>query len=190
MLELISKERRPIGNVERDCKVYKNSLTGSHVVTYLLHTDRAGNKWWTWENLFDLPMIRQMAARNVIELYGAGLSLQDITAKVNEMKLIVKNDKDPERYEKVYAKLLEMDNLARTTGDVAVQSMGLCTVYLMLNDELPDVYNQSEQALKFTALSVDIGNQAFFLNWWVGIIEHYGNLLKGISRIVSMTSQS
>jgi hypothetical protein len=188
MLKLEREEPRLINGKMTATRTFKNTVTGNDLTTYLLHTDKFQNKWWAFEDLFALPFIRQLAAKKVIDLYGNGLSLDDIKGISGELKTILKSD-SPERYERAYAKTLELENLAETMADPVKQCMGLCTVYLLFNDEHPDVWANPITSQKMTAMAMDLDSQSFFLNWWTGIMRHSGQVLKGLSKIVSTSSE-
>lgn len=188
MLKLTKQEERTFNGKPTMFRDYKNTLTDSNVSTYLLYTDKFGNKWWTFEDLFALPFIRQLTAKKVIDLYGHGLSLDDVKSITAQLKTILKTD-GPERYEHAYAKCLELENLAETMADPVKQCMGLCTVYVLLNDEMPDAWTNAVNSQKMTILSLDIDSQAFFLNWWTGIMRRSGQVLKGLSRIASTVNE-
>jgi hypothetical protein len=189
MLQLVKEESRLINNTPTPARVYKNTITGTEVVTYRLHVDRVGNTWWTFEDLFALPFIRQLAAKKVLDLYGNGLSLDDVKSISSQLKTILKAQ-DPERYERAFAKVLELENLAEMMADPVKQCMGLCTVYLLMNDEQPDAWTGQVTAAKMTVMAMDVEAQSFFLNWWTGIMRHSGQVLKGLSRIVSTVDES
>ncbi len=188
MLKLIKQEERVINGKPTPVRDYKNTLTDSTVSTYLLYTDKFANKWWTFEDLFALPFIRQLTAKKVLDLYGHGLSLDDVKSITAQLKAILRTD-GPERYETAYAKCLELESLAETMADPVKQCMGLCTVYLLLNDEMPDAWTNAVNSQKMTVLSLDIDAQAFFLNWWTDIMRRSGQVLKGLSRIASTVSE-
>ncbi len=189
MLQLItSTHRAPQGSTTpKDVRVYKNTLTGTEVVTYHLFTDKAGNRWWTFEDLYAMPFIRQVAAKKIIDLYGHGLALSDILGYVTEVKALVRSA-DLEKYEKVYAKMLEMETLSTSMADPVKQSLGLCTVYLLHESEHPESYTNDLQQIKMTTLSLDTDAQAFFLNWWTDVMVRSGKLLNGITAIASSLS--
>jgi len=188
MLSLTKNETRTINGQPTPVRVYANNLTGGTCETYLLHTDQFGNKWWAFLDLFTLPFIRQLAAKKVLDLYGHGLALDDVKMISGQLKTILRSA-SPEKYEQAYAKAMELENLAETMADPVKQCMGLCTVYLLLNDEMPDAWTQQVTSQKMTVMAVDISLQSFFLNWWTGIMRHSGLVLKGLSQIVSTASE-
>lgn len=187
MFQLTTTAQRTVQGQPVPARIYSNKLTGTELVTYQLYKDKAGNTWWTFEDLFTLPFIRQLAAKRVIDLYGHGLALADIKAHTTQLKTLLRGA-DPEKYERAYAKVLELENLSEQTADPVKQCIGLCTVYLLLNDERPDTWTMGEQAVKMSHLSLDLDAQAFFLRWWTDIMRHSGKVLKGISQIVSTVS--
>lgn len=188
MLKYEKTETRPINGETTEVCIYKNSITGSTMVTYLLYKDEHGNKWWTFEDMYTMPFIRQMTAKRVIDLYGHGLSKDDIKTITESMKVVLKSD-SAEKYEQAYAKVLELDNLVETMADPVKQCMGLCTVYILLNDEMPDTWTQHVTSQKMAFMTMNLDLQAFFLNWWTGIMRRSGLALKGLSQIASILTK-
>lgn len=189
MLKLEKTEDREVNGKMVPHRVYKNTITGSDCVTYLLRVDKFNNKWWTFEDLYALPFIRQMAAKKVLDLYGNGLALDDVKSITAQLKVILRSTHG-EKYEQAFAKVNELENLAENMADPVRQCMGMCTVYLLMNDEIPDAWTNQVTSQKMTALAFDIESQSFFLNWWTDIMRHSGQVLKGLSRIVSTMTQS
>lgn len=187
MLKLKSRGSKEINGKETPIMIWQNQQTGGELVTYLVR-QTPDHKWWAFEDLYQLPMMRYIAAKKVLELYGHGLSLDDIKGITGVMKGILKSD-DKEKYEKAYAKVLELESLTESFADPIKQSLGLCTVYLLLDDEPPDVWTNQVSSLKMGILALDVESQAFFLNWWASSITHYGQGLKGLSAIVSKMSE-
>lgn len=188
MLKLEKNEIRQMNGADTAVRVYKNTLTGGTCETYHLHTDQFGNKWWAFVDLFSLPFIRQLSAKKVLDLYGHGLALEDVKQITGQLKTILRSA-NAEKYEQAYAKAMELENLAETMADPVKQCMGLCTVYLLFNDELPDAWVQSVVSQKMTVMALDIGLQSFFLNWWTEVMRRSGLLLKGLSQIALMATE-
>ncbi len=184
MFQLTTTASRPVGGKPTPARTYRNEQTGTELVTYQLYKDRAGNTWWTFEDLFTLPFIRQLAAKKVLDLYGHGLALSDIKAHTTQLKTLLRGS-EADKYERAYAKVLELEGLSETMADPVKQCIGLCTVYILMNDERPDAYVQAEQSVKMSHLALDVEAQAFFLRWWTDTMRHSGKVLKGISQIVS-----
>jgi hypothetical protein len=184
MLKLEKQEERQINGQPSTVRIYRNTATESVVETYLILKDPQGNKWWTFLDLFSLPFIRQLAAKKVLDLYGHGLKIDDIKAITSQVKATLRSD-SPEKYDLAMAKILELENLTDATADPVKQCIGLCTVYLLLNDENPDVWTNQESSAKMSLLSMDAQLQAFFLNWWTVVMRRSGSILKGLSRIAS-----
>lgn len=189
MLKLLTETTRLYNGSLKPVKIWKNSVTESEVVTYQLRVDKFNNTFWAFEDLFSLPFIRQSAAKKVLDLYGHGLHLDDVRKLTGEVKIILKGN-SPEKYEQAYSKILELENLSETMADPVRQCMGLCTVYLLYNDEAPDVWNNQINQQKMTAMANDPDSQAFFLNWWIDITQRYGQALNGLSRIASTITES
>lgn len=189
MLKLEKTEKRPMNGNDTMIRVYKNVITGGTCETYHLHTDQFGNQWWAFVDLFTLPFIRQLSAKKVLDLYGHGLALDDVKQITGQLKTILRSASQ-EKYEQAYAKAMELENLAETMADPVKQCMGLCTVYLLFNDEMPDAWTQQVVSQKMTVMANDIGLQSFFLNWWTDIMRRSGLLLKGLSQIALMADES
>lgn len=174
---------------KRLVRTYRHAHLGKELTTYLLRKDNQ-HSWWTFEDLYAIPFIRTMAANHIVRLYGHGLQLGDITGGTAQIREILKSA-DPEKLDRAIAKTYELDNLANTLADPVKQCLGLCTLYVLLDDERPDAYVQAEQSVKMTILSLDIEAQTFFLTWWTQVIERSGRVLKSISEIASrLTPQS
>jgi hypothetical protein len=190
MFKLITTEVRAAGGLpETKVRKYRNDTTGTEITTYLLFTDRGGGQWWTFEDLFQLPFIRQLAAKKIVDLYGHGLTITDVKGYTRQIKTALRADKDPERYDRAMQKVLELEQLTDAMADPVKQCIGLGTLYVLLNDERPDAYVQAEQNVKMSALALDLDLQSFFLNWWTGVMRSSGKLLQGLSRIASTLPQ-
>lgn len=184
MFTKTNEQAKKTANGTSTVRTYRNAITGTELTTSSVYKDKSGHTWHVFDDLFSIPFIRQMAAKRVLDLYGNGLSLIDVKSITTQMKALVKSN-DLEKYEKVYAKLLELENLSETMADPVKQCIGLCTVYTLLDDERPDTYLQADVNVKLSLLSLDIDAQTFFLTWWTGVMNRSGQILKGLSRIAS-----
>ena len=189
MFKLIGTQERIVGQTKRQVRTWRNDTTGGEISTYLLTTDPGGNKWWAFENLYELPFIRTMAANKIVRLYGNDLLLEDILAHTKDLKALLRSS-DGEKYEKAYAKVLELETLSTAMADPVKQCIGLCTLYVLVNDERPDAYVQSEQSYKMNLLALDVDLQTFFLRWWTEVMQQSGKDLKLLSLIASTINQS
>lgn len=172
----------------REKRTYREEETNSEIYTIELYKDKQGNRWFAFEDLYMMPFSRHFAAKKVIDLYGAGLTLDDVRAVTKQIKVHLKGS-DPDKYEKAMAEVLRLEQLSESMGDPVKQSLGLCTVYLLLDKEQIDVYSQDVMNYKMSLLAMDLDAQAFFLQWWTGIIPRYTGVLKGLSQIASSVSQ-
>lgn len=188
MYTLTTTEKRAVNGKEARVRKYVNGTTGNELTTYHLYTDRFKNEWWTFEDLFNVPFIRQLAAKKVVDLYGHGLTLTDVTTLTTQIKLLLKTN-EADKYERVYAKVLELESLSTAMADPVKQCIGLSTLYLLIGDERPDAYSPDTQRVKFDALALDIEAQAFFLTWWTGVMQHSGQVLKALSLIASTVNR-
>lgn len=164
-------------------RTYRNTSTGTLVKTYLIK-ENDGVRWFGFQDLFKIPMIRMSYARHITDLYNTGLTLKDVQAWCQQEKELLRSD-DPEKYEKLYSLVLEKERLATFTADPIKQHLALCTVYILADDERIDYFDEqiAEQKLKLWQTSPEL--VAFFLSWHNGHIQHSLKLLEKISGIAS-----
>jgi len=188
MLKLDKSEIRQYNGKPTEFRIYVNSVKGDTLTTYFLRKDKFGHTWWAFEDIFQFPEMRQVAAKRITDLYGQGLSLIDITTITGQMKAVLKGN-GADKYEKAYAKVLELENLTENIADPIKQNMGLCTVYLLMDDENPEIFSIKESNLKMAVLAEDPEGMAFFLEWWIALMKRYGTALNKLSKIALIASQ-
>lgn len=167
-------------------RVYRNESTGTECRTDLIHTDRNGNKWFGFYDLFNIPYIRTAQAKNISDLFTMGLTPGDITKWITEEKALLKaaiNKSDPEAYEKLYALVLQKEQIIKTVVDPLKQHLTLCTIYVLTEDERIDYYTPDIGAAKLEAWALDTEAQSFFLNWHAGHIQNFMKDYKNITQI-------
>lgn len=165
-------------------RIYKHNLTGSQIRTHLVLNDEENKqRWWGFTDLFKIPTMRISMAQHISQLYGVGLTLKDILSWSNDVKKLCKSD-DPERYEKIYALMLEQEKLAEFTADPVKQGLALCTVYIMSDKEDINFFDESASAEKLKYWATVPKLVAFFLSWHNGHIRAYTKTLNKISQTV------
>lgn len=169
-------------------RTYKNTITGSEVRTILLHRDMYGQPWWTFADLFTIPLVREIAAKKVTELAGAGMTMQDMKEFIVESKAILKST-EADKYERAYGRLLQFEKAVETVADPVRQLLGLATVYILGDQERPDSYDQHIAHQKMEAWSTDERTMGFFLNWLTDTIGNYVSAFKNIGQIASVLHQ-
>lgn len=169
---------------QRTVRTYKNNKTGSQTKLSLIYTDKDGGKWWAFMDLYSIPIMRVSMAKNITDMYTIGLSLKDIQSWCADLKKELKGS-DPEKYEKTYAKLLEMENIATFTADPIKQQLALCTVYILADDELIDYFDETQSFNKMNYWKGNNEMVAFFLTWHTKAIQPYIKRLDRISTIAS-----
>src|ERR1051326_7873545 len=97
-------------------RIYLNSITNSECKTHVIYTDSLGQRWWSFVDLFQIPIIREVAARKVTDLYTAQVTKQDIDEHLEKMKEILKST-DGERYEKAYAEVLSFEKIVNQVAN-------------------------------------------------------------------------
>ncbi len=163
---------------------YRNDATGTTCSTSYVYTDVEGNRWFTFDNLFTLPFMRQFAATKISSLYQIGLSKEDIEGHINGLKTTLKSN-DTDKYEKCYALVLDFESKFDDATNVIKQIASLVCVYNMLEDERIDVFEPEVQEKKKQILDVDLNAQAFFLRSQIERTEIYGNRLDLFSKTAS-----
>src|SRR5919108_662107 len=118
------------GKAPRLVRYYKNERTNTEVKTEHIYTDKDGKMYFGFADLYKIPYIRSVYAKHINDLYSVGLSLKDILKWCEQEKTILKSD-DPEKYEKLYALILEKEGIASHTADPIQQHLSLCTIYVL-----------------------------------------------------------
>lgn len=165
-------------------RTYRSSITGTEVTTSLIHTSQSGDKWWAFDDLLNIPFIRKKTAENLTRLYGAGIVKEDLLEVVKKLKDLLKSS-DSEKYEKSYAEVLQLEQMADKVMDPIKQSLSLCPVYILAEDERIDTFNSAEAKTKMEKWALDPDAQAFFLNWLNDGMNAYLSLSNTISQIAS-----
>lgn len=168
-------------------RTYNNSVTNSDCTTEVIYTDIFGGKWWTFSDLWQLPVLREVASRKVTDLYTASITKADIDEYLTTQKTLLKGN-DPEKYEKMYMVLLNFENAVANVSDPVKNLLSLCTVYIMADDERPDGYSLTKAMEKIDIWKEDEDATVFFLNWLTGTINSFLSASRSRSPIASTTS--
>jgi hypothetical protein len=168
---------------KRETRIYKNTHTGTEVKTSVIYVTPDGVKFWGFNDLYKIPYIRTAFARHISDLYTIGLSLKDILSWCEQEKSLLKSE-DPEKYEKLYALVLEKERLAKFTADPIRQQLALCTVYILTDEERIDYFEDSQAEQKLNMWMGSPEMIAFFLTWHTEHIRRYMKTLDKISTTV------
>lgn len=166
-------------------RVYVNSQTGAECVTQELYKDKMNRVWFGFVDLFKIPYIRVAFSQHISNLFGVGLTKEDLGKWCNELKTTLKNGNDPERYEKAYASILNTEALINSMADPVKQHLSLCTVYVLREDEKIDVFSEELAGSKMKDWAMDLQAQSFFLNWHLEHIQRYTENWKNTLEIAS-----
>lgn len=164
---------------------YRNPVTGSECTTSNIYTDKDGNKWWEFDNLFTLPFMRQFAATKISSLYQIGLSKDDITNHIGGLKTMLKST-DPEKYDKAMSLVITFEERFNDATNAIRQISSLVCVYNLINDERVDIFDLTVQDQKLKILEADYEAHAFFLKRQIERTETYGTALDKLSKTASM----
>lgn len=170
-------------------RTYRSTITGTDITTSLLYTDANGQKWWAFDDLMQIPHIRKMAANNISQLYGQGFTAEDLKEFTKRVKGILKGS-DTERYEKAYSEILTLESIVENNLDPVKQELGLCSVYILADDERVDTFSSRKAVEKMEVWSMDLDAQAFFLSWLSGGMNGFKTLYNDLTKIVSTSQKS
>ena len=175
----LTSEKVTNGKIKR---VYRNDQ-GIEVKTSEIYKDTDGTIWFGFDDLFKIPIMRLSMARHISDMFTMGLSLKDILDWCNQEKKLIKEN-DPDKYEKLYALILEKERLAIYTADPVRQHLALCTVYVLAADERIDYFDEEDSTKKLKLWGGMIEAIPFFLTWYNVITRDYIRDLKNISQTV------
>lgn len=165
-------------------RIYANNEDSNEIETYLIYTDKLGNRWFGFRDLFQIPYLRTAYSKTISDLFKVGLTGEDIKTWIKKEKELLKSN-DSEKYEKLYALVLEKESIISTVVDPLKQHLALCTIYVLGENEAIDQYSQKMAADKLELWKLDEDAQAFFLTWQTGRIASYMGTLNNLSQIVS-----
>lgn len=164
-------------------RTYRSSVTNTEVTTSLIYTSEDGVKWWAFDDLLSIPFIRKKAAESLTRLYGAGIEKEDLTHVVNRLKELLKSN-DAEKYERSYAEVLQLEEMAEKVADPVKQSLALCPVYILADDERIDTFSSTQAKTKMERWALNLDEQAFFLEWLQDGMNAYLSLSNSITQTV------
>lgn len=168
---------------DKPFRKYRNGQ-GSESTTEVVYKDADGNRWWGFKNLMQIPIIRKSMASYITSLYNVGLSLNDIKKWCADEKTLLKGN-DPEKYEKLYAMVLEKEKIAIYTADPVKAALALATIYIMSEKERIDYFDPEESEKKLRLWLGMPEAVGFFLTWQNKHIESYMKRLDKASRTAS-----
>lgn len=173
-------------NETENQRTYRSTITGTDVTTSLLYTDASGNKWWAFDDLLQIPHIRKMAANNISQLYGQGFTAEDLKGFAGRVKALLRST-DPEKYEKAYSEVITLESIVENNLDPVKQELGLCSIYILADEERVDTFTSREALEKMELWSLDMDAQAFFLIWLsAGMNDyraHYNSIMETSSQM-------
>lgn len=165
-------------------RTYINDQTGTECITNVIYTDKLGNNWWGFHDLFKIPYIRIAYAKSISDLFQTGLSTTDLREWIAKEKELLRST-DVEKYEKLYSMVLQKEAIINNTTQPLMQHLSLCTVYVLGENERIDYYSDQDAADKLKTWDLDKGACSFFLSWHAMHIQNYTQDLKKLSQIVS-----
>jgi hypothetical protein len=169
-------------------RTYRSTITGTEISTYFLCKSESGVGYWAFEDLLSIPFIRKKAAESITNLYGINLSETDIDAFILKLKETIKSS-DSEKYEKAYSQLLNFEALKNQTVDSNKQSLSLCAVYILADDETIDTFSQTKTMEKIANWTLEPKLQSFFLTWLNEATAAYTAISNNIIATASIANQ-
>ena len=165
-------------------RIYENDTNSSTIQTDLIHTDKMGNKWYGFYDLFSIPYLRIAYSKTISDLFGIGLTVDDLKKWIANEKKILKSN-DPEKYEKLYAAVLEKEQAITGAIDPIQQHLAIATIYVLSSTEQIDFYSPTIAEQKLQLWKLDQDAQSFFLSWHIERMANYTKHLSNPSPIVS-----
>lgn len=167
-----------------DMRIYENDSNNSTIQTDLVYTDKLGNRWWAFYDLFQIPYLRIAYSKTITDLFSIGLTADDLRTWIKrEKELLRKND--PEKYEKLYAMILEKEQAITTTIDPMQQHLAIATIYVLGDKEQIDFYSAKIAQEKVDLWKLDEDAQIFFLNYHIKRMGNYTQALNTPLQTVS-----
>lgn len=163
---------------------YRSEITGTIVVTGLIKTDPAGNKWWAFEDLLSIPYMRKKAAQHITDMYSAGMTKSDLASIFKNLKEVLKSG-DSEKYEKAYSEILRAEAILSNVMDYEAQSLSLASIYILSDDERIDTFSFGDAAKKLEDWRLQPELQSFFLNYVTDGMNAYMSLYQKASQLAS-----
>lgn len=165
-------------------RVYENKQTGTRISTSRIYVDGAGRNWWGFDDLMAIPFIRKKASEHITQQYNAGVTKKDFETFIANLKKVLKST-DPDKYEHAFAEVIRVENIMASATNPVAQSLALCTVYVMADDERPDTFDLNKASSKVADWTLDPDAQAFFLNWLTDGMNAYIALYGELSQLAS-----
>jgi hypothetical protein len=128
----------------------------------LVKIDVHGNKWFTFREPNEMPYLRSMVADISKRFHGAKITKESLTELLQEQK----RAKTIEEKNKIADEILLRTNYLSDEGTL----LELCSVYFILNDENPEVFDKEASKEKQRLLNEDYKLKCFFLFWLVDMI--------------------
>lgn len=166
-------------------KVYRNENTKTDCILEQIYRDKDGRDWWGFQDLFTMPFMRKATAKTITDLFSVGVTSWDLKEWIKKEKELLRSD-DKERYEKLYALVLEKEAAVQNAVDPIKHYLGLATVYILGEGERVDYFSQEIAADKLTVWRTDIDMQTFFLSW---VTERIESSTRAYSRITGTVSR-
>lgn len=153
-------------------RIYRNSTTNSECVQNKCYTDKDGNSWFEFVDLFTIPFTRDFAAKKVTSLFALGITPADADQYFTKHKATLRSKDDGEKYERAFAETLEFESKFQMATDPVKQLSSLVCVYFTINDEPIDSFSGEIQSRKMALLEAQPEMHNFFLQRQIPLIEN------------------
>jgi hypothetical protein len=128
--------------------------------------------------------MRQFAATKISSLYQVGISKEDVTQHVQNLKAVLQSS-DTLKYEKAMAYVIDFENKFNDATNAVKQISSLVCVYNVMNEERIDIFDLSVQDYKLKMIEADPELHTFFLKRQIERTETYGKVLDQFSKTAS-----
>lgn len=135
--------------------------------------------WWAFEDLLQVPFIRQAYAKRIEDDFSYGTSALDLSKFFSQIKEVLQS-KDLEKYEKVYALILKKEESILMIKDPFKQYLAQCAIYVLRPDEDINELNPEEATAKIKSWSTE--ESLFFIEWYCNKLQSYYKVFNLINK--------
>jgi hypothetical protein len=136
-----------------------------------VYTDSTGKRWYTYENITQIPYGRGIAAEVATRYLSMNITRDDLTKLITE----IKNECNAGNIVKAFKYISEIETRLALCAEEKTL-LDLATVYFLSEDEDPEAYDIPFQRKKIELWNKDQQAKAFFLSSVYSSINSSGEL--------------
>lgn len=136
--------------------------------------------WWAFDDFLQVPFIRSAYAKQIEDNYTYGTNAFDLKDFFAGVKELLKS-KDSEKYEKLYAIILEKEESIAAIISPIKQQLAMCAVYVLGPDEEIEKFSEEAATVKINSWTTE--ESLFFVNWYNDKLQNYYTVFNLIDKI-------